>query len=333
MLEVTAVVRETRERSVTQKDGFGWGIRFISTSTGDIYKVFQGSSYANGTTTATHSFRRPVEFGEPAGNRTVDILFNPISGKVSTRKIITVAPKASRSYVGDIIVNTQGLITQRMEDNIVGYWHFDEGTGTSTYDASSNDNTGTVSGATWQSGSSCRAGDCLSFDGTAGPNVNLGMPSKLTSITNGDFTISVWIKTSDTGSRGAIFGSCCDTYPAVNFEINAGGNGRMRYWHNDNTATDSWYGDKTGLNDGNWHYVVMVRDRTNSKGRIYVDGILDKENSITALSNGSIANNVRIGTDNRLSADITNNGQIDEVRIYNRALTATEISNRYDDLK
>ncbi|MDD5061131.1 MAG: LamG domain-containing protein, partial [Candidatus Marinimicrobia bacterium] len=182
-------------------------------------------------------------------------------------------------------------------------------------------------GATYSVG---KIGGALSFNGTAGPNVNLGTPSTLKNISTGNFTIEAWVKTSDISSRGAIFGSCCDYYPAVNFEINASGNGSMRYWHNDGSATDSWYGNRTGLNDGNWHHVVMVRDKTNSKGRIYVDGALDKENAIVAANGAIAATSIRLGTDNRLNADITHNGLIDQVRVYNYARTPAQIAWDYN---
>lgn len=327
MLEVTAVVRDTRERSVTQKDGFGWGIRFISTSTGDIYKVFQGSSYANGTTTATHSFRRPVEFGEPAGNRTVDILFNPISGKVSTRKIITVAPKASRSYVGDIIVNTQGLVTQRMEDNIVGYWHFDEGTGTSAYDASSNDNTGTLSGATWQSGLSCKAGDCTNFNGTS--DYITGSGSSLNFQNKSEITLEAWFKIDGSTGNHAIINNGLNTY-AYLMDIEGG---RVRF-----VIDMDWAGDKdiysttNTLRDNKWHHVVSVLESSSatSSMKIYVDGVLETTQVISSYNISLSSSNFLIG---QRQIGRYFNGLIDEVRVYSQALTASEIQAHYDDLK
>ena len=326
MLEVTAAVRGTRERSITQEDGFGWGIRFTSTSTGDTYEVFQGSSYANGTTTATHSFRRPVEFGEPSGNRTVDIIFSPISGKVSTRKIITVAPKSSRSYVGDIIVNTQGLVTQRMEDGIVGYWHFNEGTGTSTYDASSNDNTGTLTnGPTWQSGSSCKVGGCLDFNGS-GDYVSIINPNNF----NYDvFTVSAWINTTVTGTFETFIGRKMSTQ-GWNLLIGSGNKLRLRM---DTSTIGNSYPIVTGplINDGNWHHIAAVVNLPSSQINLYVDG---EDAGSSAIIGGTFTETD--GTLNIMGPALGtgySTGKIDEVRIYNRALTASEIQAHYDDLK
>ncbi len=346
MLEVTAVVRETRERSVTQKDGFGWGIRFISTSTGDIYKVFQGSSYASGTTTATHSFRRPVEFGEPAGNRIVDILFNPISGKVSTRKIITVAPKSSRSYVGDIIVNTQGLVTQRMEDGIVGYWHFDEGTGTSTYDASSNGNTGTLTNSpTWQSGSSCKAGGCLYFDGD---NDYISIPDdkSLRANTTDQMSFSMWVKSNDYTNDQAFIAKRHTNNNAGHYLIQTQFSGKILFaWYTGQSPAGSAYyrTNDVVLTAGQWHHIGITKVWSDSSPdfHIYVDGV---EKSFTAVNPTRLASNYTgdyvpssIGAARRAEGYGGNyalfKGFIDEVRVYNVVLSSSTIKAHYDDLK
>lgn len=48
----------------------------------------------------------------------------------------------------------------------VAYWKFDENTGTSANDTTEQTNTGTISGATWQTSDMCVMSNCLSFDGT-----------------------------------------------------------------------------------------------------------------------------------------------------------------------
>jgi len=50
----------------------------------------------------------------------------------------------------------------RVIDGVVGSWHFDEGSGTTAYDTSGNDNDGTINGATWVDG---KFGRALDFDG------------------------------------------------------------------------------------------------------------------------------------------------------------------------
>ncbi len=58
------------------------------------------------------------------------------------------------------------LLPVSRDPSLVGYWSFDEGSGTIAYDRSGKGNNGTLfNGPTWQTGSNCIKGGCLSFDG------------------------------------------------------------------------------------------------------------------------------------------------------------------------
>jgi hypothetical protein len=74
---------------------------------------------------------------------------------------------------------------------------------------------------------------------------------------------------------------------------------------------------------GKWYHVVMTVNGTTQK--IYVDGVLDKEATITART--SATDSPRIGS-NQSDGEFWN-GQIDEVRVYNRTLTAAEVLELY----
>jgi hypothetical protein len=81
-----------------------------------------------------------------------------------------------------------------------------------------------------------------------------------------------------------------------------------------------------------WHHVVSAIDKSDTIN-IYVDGVL--QTTETSISTGTYANinvnnndNLRIGDDNRISS-AEFSGQIDEVRIWNRSLSAAEISQYY----
>jgi hypothetical protein len=87
------------------------------------------------------------------------------------------------------------------------------------------------------------------------------------------------------------------------------------------------------INDGNWHLVGVVYTRS-ANGVLYVDGLpaSNGSGSITSQS-GSVANSLplRFGTEQQSSNSIFAwGGAIDEVRIYNRALSAQEISDIYN---
>ena len=77
---------------------------------------------------------------------------------------------------------------------LVGYWSFDEGSGTEANDSSGFDNTGTVYGGTWVPG---KCGSALSFDaGSDGDYDYVDVPNSV-SINTSTFTISSWVSLSD----------------------------------------------------------------------------------------------------------------------------------------
>lgn len=124
----------------------------------------------------------------------------------------------------------------------------------------------------------------------------------------GDFTLEAWIKTTD--SDGMILGNA--TQSNLGFGIESG---KLSF----NNAAQS-VSSTTSINDGMLHHVAM----TNTAGTIalYIDGVLDGTGSvtveprtITAVANGYMGSNP-----SQLTADI------DEVRIWNAAVGATDIA-------
>jgi hypothetical protein len=77
-----------------------------------------------------------------------------------------------------------------------------------------------------------------------------------------------------------------------------------------------------------WHHVVLTYDKTSGDMKFYLDGILKDTQNLgagTAISYGS--GQLTIGGAN---ADYTGNGSIDEIKIYNQALTADQVKVQYN---
>jgi len=81
------------------------------------------------------------------------------------------------------------------------------------------------------------------------------------------------------------------------------------------------------INDGQWHHVAAVLDASGQIS-LYIDGALNTSGSFAQTVNTASANNVTIGVRN----DLTNHfqGDIDEVRIWNGARTATQIADHWN---
>jgi len=214
---------------------------------------------------------------------------------------------------------TSAATLQKPANNLglVGYWSFNEGSGTTATDFSGNGNTGTLTnGPTWVDG---KRGKGLSFDGSD-DYVALGSNSIFTFGTN-DFTASGWIYIRSATGIMNIFN--VGSASAGSYSL---------YWNNGNSKIQSVrYGDTADsglttqtLSVGQWYHVVATR--SSGAAKVYINGVLD---SGASYSMGSItANTGAIG--NTWLSITTGNGSIDEVRIYNRALSATEVGALYN---
>ncbi len=321
MNEIVAVARNIQEMSVTQKNGKQWGIRFSnSVANGQSFRTWSGSSFASSSPDQTYKLRTGVNFGNPVTNEDIDIAFSPISGEMSQNQIITLLAGSSGSTVGDIIVNTLGKVTTRREEGLVGYWHFDEGTSTIAYDNSGYGNNGTLyNNPTWQLGSSCKAGSCVSLNGSnyiesQNPQgFNFGSESA---------SIVVWFKTT------ALSGALITKRISTGFQIYV----LSTKLYADGAGTTG-VSSNNAVNDGLWHQGVAVYDRASSLLRLYVDGQPDNtialgSTSLTDAANLEIGRALLGGTPMDYCT-----GSVDEVRIYNRALSASEILQMYNDIK
>ncbi len=78
----------------------------------------------------------------------------------------------------------------------IAWWKFDEGQGTTTYDASGNSNTGAISGATWQNEENCKTGKCLYLDGV-NDVVSIGNTISVK-------TVAFWARVATSSASGKI---------------------------------------------------------------------------------------------------------------------------------
>ena len=100
----------------------------------------------------------------------------------------------------------------------------------------------------------------------------------------------------------------------------------------DSSGAGYYVYSKNTVNDGKWHYVVVTFD--GSFLRLYIDGVLDNTSSkLTKTPDSSGTKPLRIGADSQLGTSATRpsyfNGSIDEVRVWNRVVSASEVSDQY----
>ncbi len=196
-----------------------------------------------------------------------------------------------------------------------------------TKDSSGNGIDGTVVGdPTFVEGVDILA---ISLDGID-DYVDCGNPGIL-DFGTGDFTISAWINITAI-ERGTVYAKGGDNSGGVRYTLAmAEENDNKMTLTTDDDSTKVQAKGETVVNDGAWHHVVGMRSGTDLL--VYVDGVLDGTNTVPEgydLSGTSQANAL-IGaiTDASDATGATLEkffaGAIDDLRIYNRALSALEV--------
>ncbi|MBW1691387.1 MAG: DUF1566 domain-containing protein, partial [Deltaproteobacteria bacterium] len=210
-----------------------------------------------------------------------------------------------------------------MPKGLVAYYPFNG----DANDESGNMNDGTVYGATLAEDRFGNSSSAYSFDGVD-DQIKIPNDSSIC-FGSGPFTISFWIET------------CSKEISLIidkNYSYVASGYYRFKYFpdyvmfmisdaahpsSNTNIVSD------TAIKDGGWHHIVGVRDTDDGVMRIYVDGredatpvedtIIDSTDNSKPLSFGGPS----------VSGESFYNGLIDDVRIYNRALSEPEVQSLY----
>lgn len=213
---------------------------------------------------------------------------------------------ASSNFVESIQGNATGL---------VGLWNFDDTTGTVAYDSSGNGNNGTIFGATTVPG---KFGNALSFDGVTNC-------VQLNSVIHSPKSVSFWIKTSDsTDTQSVISTDNSEEYIYGIF------NGKAFYgWHQGSGAWNE-ITSTASVATGVWVYVAFVYD-SNDNMNIFINGMLDSA-AQAYFGNSEKANFTQFGVSSYTLWGLHQmfKGSLDDVRIYNRTLDASEIQSLYN---
>jgi len=208
----------------------------------------------------------------------------------------------------------------------VGWWPLNDGAGTKAVDLSANGNDGTLSGSvTWDVG---EKGTEANF---AGGQIGLGTGTSGLGLSSTDTaTVSFWLKRTTIGASilGTAFGNP-DSGGSSDIALmpTKGEFGTYNWFDIAKNVTQRRI---TGVPYTNYEYnhFAVIFNGTNAS--LYVDGSL--YTTITTLPSGNFSathGNLEIGGSSLGSLDIK--GDIQNVRVYNRALTATEVSRLYNE--
>ena len=219
------------------------------------------------------------------------------------------------SFLILIIFSTSPILVSALTGDASpnAYWKFDEIMGKSAFDSSGNGNNGTISGATWTAG---KIGNALSFDGING-YVKAGNKANL-NINGNQITIEAWVYPKSLSESYIVSKFNGDTVTSgynllitqsnIYFRL---GDGKTRYQ----------FAPSHGMSTNTWYHIVALYDGKSMK--IYKNGLALPGSTSFSGNISRNSNNVTIGQ--RVGNSYRWNGFIDEVKIYNRALSAAEV--------
>jgi hypothetical protein len=208
---------------------------------------------------------------------------------------------------------------------LIGYWPFDEGSGSTTADLSGKNNNGTLTNnPVWTAG---KIGNALRFDATDDknddndPRVVIGTRFDISGV---PFTLSAWINPVDYNDYRAIFSKRDLPDPSKKrLDWGLGFVSGAIYLEG---KAPLFYGAPP---TGTWIHLAVVASSTDTK--LYVNGTLGQTLGAFEIGTGDQANTVIGGTGEGPKGDNDPfKGMIDELRIYDRALSASEIQQVYN---
>lgn len=203
----------------------------------------------------------------------------------------------------------------------VGNWLFNEGGGNTAYDASGNSRSGALTnGPTWEGGT---FGPAVRFNGS-NHVINCGTFS----VPSTELTICAWVRFyAFNGNNERIIQKADGTGQAQHdFMLSLAGATndiiRARFNRTEHTLVGT-----ARLTANRWHHVAATYN--DGTGRTFLDGVEDSTATFNAGSLPTNSNPVYIGNSTALSTTI--NAAYDDIRLYNRELTAYELKSFLSD--
>jgi len=209
-----------------------------------------------------------------------------------------------------------------LQKGLVGHWTMSQDSlkGSLLADKTPYENDGTIYGATFATDRMGQPNKCMYFDGVD-DYIDCGNSSNL-NIVRG-ISVSIWVKTFSLSTKGHIVSRYGST--GQQYSLYQSTTGLILYINGGGSANALTAPNIFSLN--NWIYIVGLFDNISKKQEVFINGI--------SLANRTY--NVEINNPNEKTIigncaflDDPFNGLIDDVRIYNRALSQAEITTLYN---
>ena len=258
-----------------------------------------------------------TQLGSALASAPYSVPWNTASASNGSHVITATARDAAGNLATSsaVTVTVSNVVAAPPPGRLVAAYGFEEGTGSTAADASGDNLTGTVTGATWVDG---KFGKALQFAGAFGSWVTVPDADAL-DLTNG-MTVEAWVKPTAPMPQwpSVVMKERSGELTYALYANSASGNPNINYTSDGSEVTLE---GQTGIPVNQWTHLAGIFDGTTMK--LYVNGALVSSKATSApidVTDGVL----RIGGDSVWSGEYFT-GVIDEVRIYNRALAQSEV--------
>jgi len=304
------LLRNAQSKSVSQDNNQSWGMHTAQDTPQDgMYALFSGDSYATSSVSDLERLGSSARFTNPWTGFVKDVLFSTSSSGAPSLPQTFSLKSTVGSSVAITTVSRIGFISQTLEESLGAYWPFDEGNGAVAHNVceTTGGATSTISGM-WKN-SGCIFGSCADMSSYAG-YFNAGtLSGSLLNSSSSPFSVSLWFNVSSPYSRN--FLRC-----SSGFSLQTTGGGLAQAVVGVNTLTQS-VGSVSSLR---WHHLALVAPLAGTSS-LYLDGIA-VATSTSVHAPASCAGDLIIGSSDLL-------GYLDEVRLYTRALSSSDVQSIY----
>jgi len=211
-------------------------------------------------------------------------------------------------------------------NGLVGYWPFNG----NANDESGNGNNGTVNGATLTSDRFGNVGKAYNFDGGLNTNIHVTLNQPI----QGTKTFSVWVKlpVDFINPYSQLITADNTRFDYLSFlgnEPSYISSNIVGYFYDGKAYQMSL----NRLNNMIWHNIVVIHNFQSLQSIVYVDGVLNSAGTSSNYQTNLSLSDFTFGSNypgaNIPGSNATVYGDLDDIAIYNRALTQTEITQLY----
>ena len=150
--------------------------------------------------------------------------------------------------------------------------------------------------------------------------------TNISTITSNAGSVSLWVKTT-TGTQSAFFGGQSPSQNRFYFGVR-----NSNFWMGAGDSQNTYTISASSLLDGNWHHVVLTLDGSTAK--YYLDGNSTPVDTLSYTPAGTIGVTPLIGAIDAVGTITAyTNGSIDQIRIYDSALSAANVTALYNEIE